>query len=417
VLVVALSDSTDEHLLRYETPLRVEGHASALREFGRRFVASRKGYHVEYEARFPATLRSYHLVTETAQGVDITTMYLSTDADLQLTARLTADLNTIADKWSAYQKQPIGLPTKKIIELQAQAKTRLLADLLRRRDWEANYAGLRLQEELLSASYQLSSVATAGEAVKLPNQDLNNSILDHPRFHEEGLRKASQEIVESQLGRDLSLERDPPANRAHAYWRRPANRLVEEGQIRVTSHMILRDGTAAGPRAIVAYAVAVAGITYVTGCFLTQSLFPYGEELAAVFEGPVHAEALVAVLLLVPGFLYTRLSLPPKHSIVGYLKGITRFIAHVSIFAMALLSAAIAAHAGGWLIRLMFVACTLLPLLSTLLLVGKLSEPPAVALARTSAPRWAVGKRRRWRRPGRPNVRYYSSGAAHDTSR
>src|SRR5699024_194236 len=98
----------------------------------------------------------------------------------------------------------------------------------------------------------------------------------------------------------------------------------------------------------------------------------------------------IAVLFLIPGFLYTRLGLPPRNSVAGYLKGTSRIVAQVSILSMATLSASIAANSGGAFVRVTYICATILPILATLLLVGRMPRQRMAVLRRLGAPTWAV---------------------------
>jgi hypothetical protein len=153
----------------------------------------------------------------------------------------------------------------------------------------------------------------------------------------------------------------------------------------------LRDATGARPASIFAYAIAVTLTIYATACFLAHSLWPYGHAIPA----PSNAEAVVAVLLLVPGFLYTRLDLPARHTILGHLRLMSRQLAHVCIGAAILLAAAVAAGLGGWWLWLLFVFATVVPAAATVPLIlppFRRGEPvPGLA----DAPRWLWPARRR----------------------
>jgi hypothetical protein len=415
LLIVALDESLDEHLLRYETPLHIPGREQALVGYWRRLMSNRAGYYIEYKAHLPSTLRAYHLVVETASNVSIEPMFMSTGSDAQLVSRTANDLEAIAARWASEQQQPNGLSARKLLELQSQTVVRRLSELVRRRRWEADNAGLTLETKHLKSTLRLVAATTQGEAVAADNGDLNHSILLHPFFTIEDLKSAASEIRKCELGRDLSLENDPSANRAHVYWRRSGTSTRHSEQTAMRCGLVLRDTAAAGPRNVVAYAVGVASVTYAIAAFLTSSAFPYSPAVTSSYARGIAVEPMIAILLLVPGFLYARLSLPPPSSISGYLGTLPRLVAHVSIISMAGLAAVLASGQSGWILQTAFLAGTAVPLTAALLLVQirllpRKWSPIKVSLARMGAPAWAVRKPW-WQAKYIPNVEYHSTGS------
>ena len=102
-------------------------------------------------------------------------------------------------------------------------------------------------------------------------------------------------------------------------------------------------------------------------------------------------EAIIVILLLVPGFLYTRLALPERHTVAGHLRAIPRLVAYLCIMSMVALSAALASGVGGRVVQAAFLLGTVVPFLSPLLLAQLSGQPnTAKTLARLDAPRWAT---------------------------
>jgi len=396
LLVVALDPASDEHLLTYDSPLYVNENFPWLQKLWRTLRASREGYYVQYRTSIPSTLRSYHLVFEAGTGVDVSRIYLSTDADAGTVESLREDLALLADHLTSQRNAPQGEPVNKLLELETQTALRKVAELVRRRRWEASHACIALPEEHLQATVLLTQAVVAGEAIMTGNGKMNNSILSHPNVSPENLRATAEELVAEEMLEDLSLENDPVTNRAHAYWRRPAERPVNRGRIQIRAGAILQDATRAGPRDAVLYAGALAGISYIVACFLTRSPWPYwGPGRTAAFGSIKSQEAVIAVLLIVPGFLYTRLTLPDPHSISGYLRAVPRFIVRVCIFSMVLVAAAIAGDSSGRVTQIAFILGVALPALSVALLVRRLPyvrghlDGLTRALGRMGAPKWA----------------------------
>jgi hypothetical protein len=412
LIVVALDATVDKHLLTYDTPLYVSKRAQLPQRIWRAFRSSGEGYYVQYDASIPSTLRSYHLVFECAAGVDIRPLYLSTDADSKAVESLESDLGTLAARLNEDKQTPGGESARKLLELEAQTALRKLAEVVRRRRWEASHAGITLPEQALPACLRLTQAAVAGEATMGSDGKANNSIVHHPHFSAANLLAAADELRQLGMSNDLSLERDPVSSRAHAYWRRAPAQSVNAGQIHIRASAILREATGAGPRDALLYAITLAATAYLMASFLSHSGWPYWNIRQIPSHSIRNAEAVVAVLLVVPGFLYTRLTIPDPHSISGHLRAVPRIVVRACITSMLVASAAIAANRDVTLIRYGFIFATVFPLLATLLLVRRQPYRLRKALGRMGAPRWA-GYRRPRRRAVAPDVVFSSTGGSN----
>lgn len=409
LVVVALDATVDEHLLTYDTPLYVSRQAQLPLRIWRALRASGEGYYVQYHTSIPSTLRSYHLVFECATGVDIRPLYLSTDADSKAVESLESDIALLATRLKEESQTPGGESAKKLFELEAQTALRKLAEVVRRRRWEASHAGIELPKRALRGCLQLTQAAVAGEATMGIDGKANNSIVHHPNFSAENLLAAAAELRQLEMSSDLSLERDPASSRAHAYWRRAPAQSVNAGQISIQAGAVLREPTGAGPRDALLYAITLAATAYLMASFLSHSGWPYLNITGIPAHSIRNAEAVVAVLLVVPGFLYTRLTIPDPHSISGHLRAVPRIVVRACITSMLVAAAAIAANSSILLIRYGFVFAIAFPLLSTVLFVRRRPYRLKKALGRMGAPRWA-GYRRLRRRAVAPDVQFSSAG-------
>ncbi|HEX6357593.1 hypothetical protein [Actinophytocola sp.] len=346
LLVVALDTESDEHLLTYEAPVRVKVSDHAPNRVARMLRANSRGYHIEYEGRVPASLRSYHLVVDVEDELKIERMYLTTDADRASADRIVEDLETLAEL-SGKEAGTRDRPTTKLLELETQTTLRHLSELVRRRRWDADQAGFVFDSSRLRAVTDLCWAAVSGEATESAGGQADNSILNHPFVAPEKLGAAAEEVRDARLSDDLSLGNDPTTRRAHVYWRRRDTRDNGGAQITVRAGLILRDTTAAGPGSVFWYALSVAAIAHSVMWFLTKHLWPYSAEGARNLVEISDRDAIIAVLLLVPGLLYTRLTLPDRQSITGHLRAVPRMAAKACIVVMAFMAAALAAGVGG----------------------------------------------------------------------
>jgi uncharacterized small protein (DUF1192 family) len=413
LLVIALDATIDEHLLTYDTPLYVSKRAKPRQRIWRALRASGEGYYVQYHTSIPSTLRSYHLVFECASGVDIRPLYLSTDADARAVEALQSDLTQLALRLGEERQTPGGESAKKLLELEAQTTLRNLAEVVRRRRWEASHAGITLPEQDLWGCLQLTQAAVAGEATVGGDGKTGNSIVQHPNFSSDRLLAAAEELGDLGMSHDLSLQNDPVSTRAHAYWRHAQTQSVNAGQIHIRAGAILREPTGAGPRDALLYAITLAATAYLMASFLSSSAWPYWNVARISAHSIRDPEAVVAVLLVVPGFLYTRLTIPDPHSISGHLRAVPRIVVRACITSMLVASAAIAANNGVTLIRYGFAFAIVFPLLSAVLLFRREPYRLTKALGRMGGPRWA-GRRRLRRGPMAPDVQFSAAGGSHE---
>ena len=393
LLIVALDPARDEHVLTYETPLHVTSEEDAGHRFARLLRSSAEGYHLEYRSSISSSIPAYHLVVDAEPGVDIARMYLSTDTDARTAAALRADLLVLAQRLENERRAPTGRAAFKILELQMQTTLRSLADLVRRRRWEAAQAGILVPPGRMVVSSELGHVAVSGEGTAGPDGAVGSSVLRHPALQPEHLAAAADELFAEELYSSVALENDPSPSRAHASWHGCSTPAATAGApVEIRAGMLLRDTTAAGPRRVCEYAVLVAVVGFLFAAFLAGDPWPFGAASRARLDTIADAGAVISVLLLVPGFLYTRLGLADKRSISGRLRALPRAVANLCIAVIAVVAATVASGlSGGW-VQLAFATMVVLPLAAaTLLLYRRRTTGETAELVRLGAPHWLDG--------------------------
>jgi hypothetical protein len=401
LLVAPLDLSKDDHLLSYDSPMHVpkrEPRKSILRDW---LSPARASYRVEYRARIPSSLRSYHLVAETQPGVHIETMSVVTDADRGVVKEVGADLLTLAETLRGQGGTSSTNP--ELIELELQTAIGRLSELLRTRRWDANQAGLGIPREVLETSDRLVQDYRAGWGTFNTQGRFHTTLAGSTAADD--LQAASAEIKMQEIALDYSLENGPVSTRAHAYWRRSAARPSVGGHVQLHCDLTLRDATGARRGTVAAYGVAVAATIYAIACFLGQTLWPYGRGISTQNPG-----AVITVLLLVPGFLYTRLELPARHTILGRLRSLSRQTAHVCIGSSMLLASGVAAGMSGSALRWVFVMGNLIPVVASALLVWRWAQQRKTTSGPLTAPRWLRPSKGR-RLPPAVDAVFYSSGS------
>jgi hypothetical protein len=412
IVVVALDSEHDEHLLTYESPLYVNKLDRWTARAGRLIRASRQGYFVHYRTDIPTTLRSYHLVAEAADGVDVGSIFLSTNADDNEVSALAKDLEVLAKQVETTSQQSKTDSSSRVLELELQILLRQLSELLRRRRWEASAAHVSEPQTCIAASVELIATGESSENGSRQDGPSSQLLLANPSPSANRLRLSAKELITYQLGYDVAVETQPISNRAHAYWRRPPPGPVSGGRTQIRSGMVLRNTAETSTRTVVVYALAMASIIYLMACLITTSIWPYGESKNHLYSLLPNREAIIAVLLLVLGFLYTRLSLPDRRSVAGHLRTVPRIIAYLCIVSTVTLATSIAAGAVGWVTQLIFIAGAAVPMASTLLLVLLGSRPtgPAQFLACLDAPLWLTEEEAGKVRRVTPDVIFSSTG-------
>jgi len=390
LLIVALDPARDEHVLTYETPMHVTSEEDAGHRFARLLRSSAEGYHLEYRSSISSSIPAYHLVVDAEPGVDIARMYLSTDTDARTAAALRADLLVLAQRLEGERRAPTGRAAFKILELQMQTTLRSLADLVRRRRWEAAQAGIAVPPGRMAVSSELGHVVVSGEGTAGPDGAVDSSVLRHPALRPERLAAAADELFAEELYSSVALENDPSPSRAHASWHGCSTPTSTAGApVEIRAGMLLRDTTAAGPRRVCEYAVLVAVVGFLFAAFLAGDPWPFGADSRARLGAIGDPDAVIGVLLLVPGFLYTRLGLADKRSISGRLRALPRAVANLCIAVIAVVAATVASGlSGGW-VQLVFATMVVLPLAAaSLLLYRRRSMSETAEMVRLGAPQW-----------------------------
>ena len=411
IVVVALDPQRDEHLLSYELPLYVNDPGKWHQRLWHLIRASREGYYVRYITDIPTTLPSYHLVAEVSPGVDISQIILTTNAHKQEVQALERDLN---DMTQYLGQEASGLSVSergRVVDLEIQVLIRELAELMRRCKWEAATAGVSAPRRCLSTSLTLVEHAEQYEASLRLNENDQLTPLQE-RITESDLLTAAKELEANALRYDLAVEKQPTSNRAHVYWRRPPPGPLASGRTQIRAGMVLRNKAETSTRTVLVYALAVAGIAYLLACFITKSLWPFAPSYNQKYAHIPSPEAMIVILLLVPGFLYTRLELPEHNSVASHLRTVPRLVAYLCIVSTAVLAASVAASTAGSVVQIGFIIGTTAPIISILLLalLGYQQRSAPLMLARLGAPKWATSEDVGNVRPIVPDVTYTSLG-------
>lgn len=413
VVVVALDGRFDEHLVTYRIPLCVvndsrDGWSSRFLRLAR---ASLQGYYVNYQNNLPTALRSYHLVAEASQGVDVSRIMLTTNAHEREVHALIEGLRVVAGRLEELKERG-GQSVGKVLELMLRAQLIQLSELVRKSQWGTSAVGLSAPNEYIPICTTLVRALESYET-KLRQGEGGKSLIEEPIISAKNLRQAADEVDAHEFGYDIVIGEQPISNRSDVYWRSSPLPRGNTGRAQISASILLRNSTESSASMVGAYSLMVTLVTYGVACFATKSFWPFGPSTDKAFAAVRNPEAVIAVLLLVPGFLYTRLSLPELRSVASYLRAVPRMAAYVCIASMAGLAADVAAGPSGLITRLAFSVGSAVPALATLFLVlvllGSRQGKKAKVLVRLGAPRWVThGDAERGRRVT-PDVTYSPS--------
>lgn len=280
----------------------------------------------------------------------------------------------------------------KIVELELRTVIGDLSQLVLRRQWEAEEAGVRWMGGDETAVDMLTKASLSGE-VPAERQLSATTLLNHPSVSGSRLAAAVGEIRDRDLGQDFfrKREQDSPAYRAHVYWRRYADTQSSSQRIVIRSAISISDATRTGLRVVMLYVAAVLVISYIAAALLADSASPVLSSSSFHLGG--RNDAVVAVLLLVPGFLYSRLDLPPRNSVAALVRRSVRWAAHTTMAVTVAQAVVVAAASSDAVLRLAFGVgqVLLVALLAFLWLFG--ARPSDKKFGRRHLPRWAVPAR------------------------
>lgn len=356
MLIVLLGLDEPRPFLTWDAPLLPAQHPSApLDTVAKNLLPVNREFVVEYETEIPRSVKAYHLTVEVDQEISVRRFLMSSDVDEDFVNILALDLETLAGR------APSLGTHHKLLELELQGIASRLAELGRRRLINlANYDTYLANHRRIGTPNQAGPARlTADEVIEaLCTGDCSVQVLAAFSTHyaADGLRHLAKTDLAGpalanvaaglrrlQLGRDVTPDNDPRDHGAHAHWRRPSVDLSPQSTepVRVVAYVSLADEAPALiesiTRMVAGLALAVLGI----GTLLMGGLHWLYSGKAIQGSVPEQADAVVAVLLLVPGLLLARLDLPGTKTVLGQLHGFQRSLAVASVVVTTALAIAV----------------------------------------------------------------------------
>ncbi|MGB3438718.1 MAG: hypothetical protein WBA97_08185 [Actinophytocola sp.] len=370
LLVVAMPAHRAQTFLRYEAPVipalskHLQPHSLL------RWNSMRHEFTVQYSTLIPRAVNSYHVTAEVPQEIQVRRFFLTTDVDSPALRSLVADMRAVAESYDT-----LLTVAPKLLELELQGIASRLAEFGRRR--QRDLAEFRAYVEERYATFSSrpprfparpdTTVPVEGTGLALDQPVVaklerfaNLYEADHFRKLADGLMtmdtllRLADELEETQVDQDVHTDNDPRENAGHAQWqRRPFGadpRSVEP--VTSTVYMALVDDPPSLGANVAKLLLAVLLLVVGFGAVLEPEFFagwPLLGSLGTWFRpdvdggGPISsADAIVTMLLLVPGLLLSRLEIPSNKTVLGQLRLFPRYVAYTSVIiagALALLVA------------------------------------------------------------------------------
>jgi hypothetical protein len=334
ILIAAVDSSRSDHELTYILPIAAaHDQTDPIPQWRPWHLPRRTGdYLIQYETVIPSGVKSYHLTASTADpNAEMQDAVLVVSPSEEHIQRVVADLSYLAQVKQRYDRGELTAGEVKLLEYDAQNTLKALAEILRRKFWEAQWQGFGVAHDKLTAVTHLAHAAISGEGVliKQPTLVVHASLVQHPLVTSENFTKAAAELQAADLGSEIVMDTSKESSSANLFWRR--SELGLEGKHDLTAQCRIRitDSAAEGVNNIRIFGLTLLLITYLVFAGSYRAIWPL--HWLSSTEAPTDVEAKVAILLLVPGFLFTRLELPPRSTIIAELRVWPRLLAHAYI--------------------------------------------------------------------------------------
>jgi hypothetical protein len=403
LLVAQVRTNKTQAFLRYDAPV-LPARDRDLR--GRATIARWGTFQHEFTVRYstviPRAVNSYHVTLEVPPEIQVRRFFLTSDVDAPALRTLVNDMRAVADSYQQLQ----GV-SPKLLELELQGIVSRLAEFGRRRyrDLESFmayiedcYSTFSRRRPRFPARTEPPATITPAESL-VPQRRIITGLghLSH-QYETDNLRKLADgslgpetlnqwadALTASQVYSDIYVDNDPRENAGHAHWqRRPFgtdHQSVEP--VSATVYMALVDDPPSLASNVSKLLLAVLLLVVGFGMVLQPQLFqhipllgPIGEKVGISTDGgPISsADAIVTMLLLVPGLMLSRLDIPSNKSVLGRLRIFPRYVAYTTVFVAGGLALTVASARSDHLAVPFVVAMAALLVLAVLVLVDGVTK-------------------------------------------
>lgn len=360
LLVVAMPAQQAQTFIRYDAPV-IPALSKHLRPRTApwRWLSVRHEFTVRYTTLIPRAVNSYHVTAEVPSEIQVRRFFLTTDVDFPALRSLVADMRAVADSYDT-----LRLVAPKLLELELQGIASRLAEFGRRRERDLAEFRAYIEERYATFSARpprfparpdtVTQDGGTGLALDQPivarlERFANLYEADYFRKLADGLlaraelQRLADELEESQVDLDIHTDNDPRENAGHAQWQQRPFGADPKSVEPVTStvYMALVDDPPSLGSNVSKLLLAVLLLVVGFGAVLEPEFFAGVPVLGALGSwfgtnvddgGPFSsADAIVTMLLLVPGLLLSRLEIPSGKTVLGQLRTFPRYIAYTSV--------------------------------------------------------------------------------------
>lgn len=397
LIVVEMPTYRAQTFIRYDAPVipARSKHVNP-RNMLARWFAIRHEFTVQYSTLIPRAVNSYHVTAEVPPEIQVRRFLLTTDVDAPALDSLVADMRAVADNYDN-----LRTVAPKLLELELQGIASRLAEFGRRRQRDLESFRAYIEERYATFSSRPprfpprpDTAAPTGDTGLILDQPIvarlerfaNLYEADYFRKLADGLMpvatllRLAEELETTQVDQDVHVDNDPRENAGHAQWqRRPFGDDPDSVEpVTSTVYMALVDDPPSLGSNVSKLLLAVLLLVVGFGVVMEPEFFagiPVLSGIGGWFqpvvegEGPISsADAIVTILLLVPGVMLSRLDIPSNKTVLGQLRLFPRYVAYLSVIIAGVLALLVASGRAGSLDRPFLFG--MLALLGLFLLVG-----------------------------------------------
>lgn len=427
LLVVEMPTNKAQTFVRYDAPV-IPARAKHVRPRNAltRWANVRHEFTVRYSTLIPRAVNSYHVTAEVPQEIQVRRFFLTTDVDSPALQSLVADMRAVADNYDHLREV-----APKLLELELQGIASRLAEFGRRRQHDLETFRDYIEERYATFSTRPPRFPARPDTTAPTDQtglDLDQPVVarlerfanlyeaDYFRKLADGLLpkdtlvRLAAELEQTQVDQDVHVDNDPRENAGHAQWtRRPFGADPSSVEpVTSTVYMALVDDPPSLASNVAKLLLAVLVLVVCFGVVLEPDFFggvPLLGSLGTAFrpaidgDGPISsADAIVTMLLLVPGLLLSRLEIPSNKTVLGQLRQFPRYVAYTSVIVAGGLALLVASGRSGslhWPFLVGMIALLLLFLLVGLDGIGKAVKRRRRVPVNKVTPIWLVQEIRR----------------------
>ena len=332
VLIASVDSTRDDHEFTYAIPVSGPPHANQwpirvaqstnriLRKFAR-FLPNGLDYIVRYDTYIPSGVQSFHLTATTGDGpCTVRDALLTVESHRTRMDYLTKDLRYASDPAA---HGPKDHPTLR--QYEARHALIYLKELIHRRILEAEWQQMALNEKSIKTCIKLTQAPELWEGGAASETQIAKD-----------LNSAAAEIDAASLGTGFNFDPNPVGPVASVFWRRSESGANSISDIPSSIYVRIVEDKAANKGTTAVFGLAVLLTTYLVFKASFYSWLPWDWYGTAMTIGNIAAK--VTILLLIPGFLFTRLDLPDSGTISAELQLRSRLVSFCIIFSAVVAS-------------------------------------------------------------------------------